>query len=593
MYNPISTQAGSVLKQAIEKTFPHLNLSLAQIASQINPAPNFKFGHLAFPCFPLGKALKSSPPLIANQLVQEIQLSMKTQRELPFQTVKAVGPYINFFISSKGVGEQLIDLINQSGWSSRAFLTNAQTWMIEYSQPNTHKVLHVGHMRNLCLGNALVEMARYAGQKVIAVTYPGDVGTHVAKCLWYLEYHYEGEIPQTQRGAWLGEIYFKAHELLKEQKQFREQDQINREALTEILTQIHDQKGPFFKRWKETRHWSIELMKEIYDWAHVKFDRWFWESEMDAPSLKWAHELHSQKILTKDQGAIGMDLKDEKLGFCLLVKSDGTGLYATKDIQLAKIKFEEFGVDTSIYIVDDRQAHHFKQVFKVLEKIGFPQAKKCRHLPYNVVELPGGPMSSREGNIIPLTQLIEMMEQKIKEKYLQKYLDDPQSGWTKKEVEQTAQMIANGAIKYGMIRIDNNRKIIFNMDEWLKLDGETGPYLQYAHARIQRLLQKLGDDSRTPVDWSLLKLDCETALLVKIIFFKDVVASGVQRLQTMHLCTYLYELAKLFNAFYAEAPMAQAQSPELKNTRLALARAVGFILSRGLKILGIPAPFRM
>ena len=433
-------------------------------------------------------------------------------------------------------------------------------------------------MRNLSLGNALVRILTECGTKVYSVTYPGDVGTHVAKCLWYLENHQLTPPPQ-KKGQWLGEIYAKADELLEEQKG-TPQESVNRTQLTQILTELHNQQGPFFEKWRTTRKWSIDLMKTVYDWADVKFDRWFWESEMDAPSLKFARRLHSDGKLVKDQGAIGMDLQKEGLGFCLIVKSDGTGLYATKDIQLAKIKFEEFGIEKNIYIVDERQSHHFKQVFKVLEKIGFPQAKNCFHLPYSTVELPSGAMSSRKGNIVPLEELIHNMEEKIKQKYL---ADSP-------DRDKLAAQIANGAIKYGMLRMDTNRKIIFDINEWLRLDGETGPYLQYAHARITTLCQKFSFDPNTPVNWDSLEKESEKNLLFKTLFFTSTLEKSVQNLQTMPLCTYLYELAKLFNGFYSDCSIQNAPTPDLQHARLSLSFATGRLLNKGLELLGIFAP---
>src|SRR5690606_12590649 len=303
-------------------------------------------------------------------------------------------------------GQHVVAPVLDGSFFKRDILDQNPKTMIEYSQPNTHKVLHVGHMRNLCLGNALIRMGRSIAADIIAVTYPGDVGTHVAKCLWYLKKHQDTPVPDgtpEEKGAWLGQIYTKATHKLDDELGTEKEDQ-NRAELTAILKQLESGSGEYYDLWRETREWSLRLMEKAYSWADVKFDRWFFESEVDAPSLKFAKELFEKGVLVKDQGAIGMDLSDDKLGFCLLIKSDGTGLYATKDVQLAKVKFEEFKVEKSVYIVDNRQAHHFKQVFKVLEKIGFKQAKDCFHLAYDVVELPDGAMSSRKGNIVPRSE---------------------------------------------------------------------------------------------------------------------------------------------------------------------------------------------
>ena len=589
--NPLYAHIARTLCKATDEIFSESSLGPDDLLPYLSEAPNLHLGHVAFSCFPLAKRLRKAPTQIAEDLAQKM-LSDKV-----LARAKATGPYLNLFLRAEAVGELVLDPINRGEYLAETLLEPSpgeerERWMIEYSQPNTHKTLHVGHMRNMCLGNALVRMARYAGHEVVAATYPGDVGTHVAKCLWYLEHSGEEAPSPEYRGAWLGEVYVRANQLLEKERGTPKEEQ-NRAALSAILRELHAQSGPHFEQWRRTRQWSIQLMEELYNWADVSFDHWFWESEVDAPSVQWMCELHQQGVLVKDQGAIGMDLSADKLGFCLLVKSDGTGLYATKDLQLAKIKFEKFGIKRNIYVVDNRQSHHFRQVFKVLEKIGFKQAQRCEHLPYEVVELSEGAMGSREGNIVPAMKLITRMEETIKRKYLQKYLDDPASDWSAKDVEETARMIAGGAIKYGMVRVDNQRKIVFDMEEWLRPDGESGPYLQYVHARISSLCrtQKTAFDS--PVNWEVLKTESETALLLKIVRFREVLAGSVQHLQTMHLCTYLYELGKLFNAFYANCPIAKAPDKALRDARLSLARATGAVMRQGLEILGIPAPERM
>lgn len=580
-HQPLFKELSQLIHQALGAAFEGHGLEVNDIYQMLGEPPNLDMGHLAFPCFTLAKTARKAPPQIAAAIAEKLGPSDIVAK------AQVQGPYLNFTLNMKAVGEKVLALILSGKFFEIQLTDNQQKMMIEYSQPNTHKILHVGHMRNLCLGNALIRMLRYTGHDVLAVTYPGDVGTHVAKCLWYLKYHNQEAIPNENKGAWLGELYTKAH-LKLEHELGSPSEASNRAELTAILKELHDGKGEFYELWKETREWSINLMKEAYDWADVKFDRWFWESEVDAPSLKYVNELYEQGKLVKDQGAIGMDLSDDNLGFCLLIKSDGTGLYSTKDVELARKKFEEYGVDHSIYIVDNRQAHHFKQVFKVLEKLGFENAKNCYHLQYDVVELPDGAMSSRKGNIVPLMTLIESMEKEIKQKYLSKYEGD----WSAEEINQTAKDIAAGAIKYGMIRVDNNRKIIFDLAEWLALDGETGPYLQYVCARINSLCNRLGP-VKSDVDWSLLSAKEEVELALKVQRFNDVTLNAAENYKTAALTSYLFDLGKLFNSFYANCEIKGAATAELKETRLALAQAAGKVMKTGLEIIGIHAPDRM
>ena len=570
---------------ALNKAFPDSELPDLDIYTQIAEPPNLKMGHFAFPCFPYSKALRMAP----NKISEALKEVFETQKII--EEVRPVGPYLNFFVNFNEVGRAVLDEVLQGDFFKFSLITSPKKTMIEYSQPNTHKVLHVGHMRNLCLGNALARIMKYSGYDITAVTYPGDVGTHVAKCLWYLKKHNQTPLPTENKGAWLGELYTKAHLKLEDELGSEKEDQ-NRKELTAILKELHDFSGEYYELWKETREWSLELMKEAYNWADVEFDRWFFESEMDSPSVSLIKEYHKKGLFKDSQGAIGIDLAEDGLGFCILLKSDGTGLYATKDIHLAKEKFEEFGIEKSIYIVDTRQSHHFKQVFKVLEKMGFEQADDCHHLQYDVVELPDGAMSSRKGNFVPLMDLIHQMEETIKKDYLNKYLESEEP-WTIEEIYKTATMIANGAIKYGMIRVDNTRKIVFDMKEWLKLDGDTGPYLQYVNARIFSLCRKLNYQESTPINWGLLNSTYETSLILKITHFNSIVEGASEQFKTSYLCSYLFELGKLFNSFYSECPIGKAESEELKSTRLALAKACGMVMQKGLGLLGIGAPEKM
>lgn len=556
--------------------------SLEELYNQLVEPPQPEMGDLAFGCFILSKTLKQSPAAVAQKLATSIPDCAE------FSKVQALGPYLNFIFTEDFMGQNFLSLAcNGQLFQQKLTHSNPKT-MIEFSQPNTHKELHVGHMRNLCLGDAIVRLLRYANYPVITSTFPGDVGTHVAKCLWYLKFHNKEEIPNTGRGEWLGQIYSKAH-LQLEDEVGTPQEAENRAQLTMILKQLEAHQGEYYDLWKETRQWSIELMKSTYAWAGVEFDQWYWESDVDAASVQFARQCFQEGKLIQSEGAIGMDLSADNLGFCLLLKSDGTGLYATKDVELARRKFQDHHIEKSLYVVDARQALHFKQVFRVLEILGFPQAKDCHHLQYNFVELPDGAMSSRKGNIVPIMKLVSAMETTIREQFLSRYAEN----WTEEELKKVAHQVAQGAIKYGMLRMDSNKKIVFDMKEWLRIDGESGPFIQYSHARIESLLRKLEYQSSEKVDWSLLSTVYEHRLIQHLMHFQNTVMLAAEGYKPSAVCTYLYETAKKFNLFYHECPIAGASSPELRNARLALSAATGAILRQGLGLLGIPAPERM
>lgn len=587
MHETLRISLTEPLKQAVEKL--GLKIEAEEIYRALVEPPNTDMGHLAFGCFMFAKTLKKSPAAVATEIKDLLGLPSGVL------SVEAAGPYLNIKFNSKNLAQNTVVRALNSEMFQVKLVGDAPKTMIEYSQPNTHKELHVGHMRNLCLGDALIRLLRrsYGKDKIISSTFPGDVGTHVAKCLWYIKNHVGLETlaekrNDAQRGEWLGSMYSQGNLKLEDEEKIPELYEKNKAQLTEILKQLESQQGEYFDLWKETREWSIELMNKVYQWAGVEFDRWYWESEVDADSVRTVKKYFTEGKLVESQGAVGLDLSGDNLGFCLLLKSDGTGLYATKDIELARRKFEDFKIEKSIYVVDMRQALHFKQVFKTLEHLGFEEAKNCYHLQYNFVELPDGAMSSRKGNIVPLMLLVDRMKAHVKTQYLSRYNDE----WSATEIENVADIVAKGAIRYGMIRQDTNKKIVFDMDEWLKLDGESGPFIQYSYARINSLLKKF-DQKETEFKGELLTHSSEIKLMQHLMNYNGTVLAAAENYKPALLCTYLYEMAKKFNAFYHECSIGHAETADLQRARLALSQATGLIIVNGLSLLGIPVPDRM
>lgn len=587
MHDGLKRAFAKCLSSALKKISEQTTISIEDLYAALETPPDRSLGDLCFPTFGIARALKSAPPRVAAELSAELE------RDPIFQKVSSVGPFVNVHFSTEFLVQEVLSPIRDGSFFERDLVKCAPKTMIEYSQPNTHKELHVGHMRNICLGNALVRLHRYSGYEVVSSTFPGDVGTHVAKCLWYLDKYNKEPVPIEERGAWLGRMYTLATRKLEEEKE-NDQAEASQAVISEILKQIESKSGPYFERWKETREWSIASMKEAYAWAGVTFDQWYWESEVDSESVGLVRRLYEEGKLTLDRGAIGMNLEDEGLGFCLLLKSDGNGLYATKDLLLAVRKFEDFKIEKSIYVVDVRQSYHFKQVFAVLKRLGYEQASSCYHLAYNYVELPDGAMSSRKGNIVPLMELIRKMEQTIKERHLEQY----RGLWSDEEIEGVAKQVAGGAIKFGMTRTAPGTKIVFDMNEWLKLDGESGPYVQYSHARIRTLVNKgfasFGNECLGQgVNWALLETESERALMIKLSDFNNVVLAATETYKTNLLCTYLFELSKIFNSFYANCRVLEDANESLSIARLALCDVTAKTLAKGLDLLGIEAPERM
>lgn len=554
--------------------------SLADVVYDLlTEPPDEALGHYALPCFSLARSLRRPPTQIAVDLASRLQGKLDAT---------PAGPYVNFRFTPRELGTGVLAPMLDGTTFQGPFVENRPRTMIEFSQPNTHKELHVGHMRNLALGCALVNLYRYCGIPTIAATFPGDVGTHVARCLWYLRRFNTDPIPQSGQGEWLGRIYTLAVRKIEDAGQGGEADEYARE-IGEVLRGISSGSGPWYELWAETRAWSVDLMHRLYDWAGVKFDVWFWESEVDGPSTAYVQELLAEGKLQQSQGAVGMDLSAEGLGFCLLLKSDGNGLYATKDLELARRKFQNHAIARSLYVVDVGQSLHLSQVFATLKHLGFEHARDSIHLPYEVVELPEGRMSSRKGNIVPITRLVQRMERVVRCLHLRQH----EAAWSPAEIASVASQVARGAIKFGMLRVTNERKIVFQMRDWLRLDGDSGPYIQFAHARIASLLRRhpLPPDAAHP--WELLVAPEEVSLAVILSRFNDVVTAACTEHQPALLCHYLIRVARSFSSFYTECPILTAGNPGLLGARLALAAATGWALRQGLNLLGMDAPERM
>ena len=579
-------------------------LDVDAVAALLAPPPKPELGHFAFPCFQLARTLRNAPPKIAAELAQAIAAASGAGL---IREATPAGPYLNLQLHAHEVARLLL-----APWARAErpdFGRSAQSVMVEYSQPNTHKAFHVGHMRNLCLGDCLVRLLRATGSEVVAANYLGDVGTHVAKCLWGLEALVDEDPPAEARGEWLGQIYAKAAIQLEDWSEAGEQGDEDakakyaaaRERMSEILRGIETREPAYFELWTRTRQWSLDEFDEIYAWTGVVFDRVFYESEVDEPGLKLVDEFLDKGVFIESRGAVGIENPEiEHMPFFMLRKSDGTGLYATKDLALARMKFEEFGIDRSIYVVDSRQSDHFKQVFLTLKKMGFEQADLCEHVGYEMVELPDGAMSSRKGNVILFRALREQLASSLDRNYFHAFRGE----WTEDQLETALHQVSLGAIKYGMLAPNNNQKIVFDMDKWADVrGGDGGATLQYVCARSNSLLSKASERG-LELDPGLLAgeaaaadgtLDhvAERAVMQGLIGLPSAVVQASERLRPSILCAHLYGLAKAYNRFQQECNVIHQEDAGVLQSRLLLVKATHEALSWGLSLLGIPAPERM
>jgi arginyl-tRNA synthetase len=603
MDSPLVAAVAQALAAALP---PGAGLSAAGIRDLLGRPPSAELGDLAFPCFRLAKALRKAPPVIAAELAAALAEGG------PIARAVAAGPYVNLTLDLAHTAALVLP-----GWArgeAPAAGGAGERVMVEFSQPNTHKAFHVGHLRNVCLGDALVRILRANGHDVVAANYLGDVGAHIARCLWwYLDVLSADERtpPAEHRGEWLGELYTRATIHLEDLEQAAAAGDAPaasalataRARTTEILQRLEARDPELTRIWRETRQWSLDDFDAIYRWCDVTFDRVFYESEVDEPGLALVEEFLARGVFQESEGAIGIHNPEiPYMPFFMLRKRDGTSLYATKDLALARLKFEEYRVDRSIYVVDSRQADHFRHVFLTLRKMGFAQAERCEHVPYEMVELPDGSMSSRRGNVVLFRRLRERMEATLRSQHFAKYVGE----WNPDEIDRTVHEVALGAIRYGMLSRDVSQKIVFDLAAWLELEGNTGPYLQYVTARTASVLRRGAERGKTldpavlapgPAQraaCAALALEPERALVLALAALPAVVARAAADLRPAPLCTALFELCRTYNAFQNDERCQVIRSEgALLQGRLLLVSATREALGWGLSLLGIPAPARM
>ncbi len=531
--------------------------------------PISEFGDYAFPCFELAKKLKKNPVEIAKELANKIKLNKSIEK------IEAKGPYLNFFVNKDIlVNETIAKILKEKDEYGNG--NEKEKIMIEFSQANTHKAFHVGHIRGTSIGESLARIFEFRGNNVIRSNYQGDIGMHVAKWIWcYLKYHSKEGIKKDE--SWFAKIYVEAVKRLNEKPEFQDEvDGINRR-----LDSKEDKK--LLELWKKTRKICLDSLEIIYKELNTKFDKYFFESELEENGKKISKELVNKGIAKISDGATIIDLEKFGLSVWVLLRKDETVLYSAKDIALAEKKFKEFKIDKAISIVGEEQNLHFQQLFKTLELMNFKQVKNYKHVGFGLVKLPEGKMSSRTGDNILYSdfknEVVDYAKKEIKKRY-------PKI--SNLELDKRALAIAIAAMKYDMLKQDPNRTIIFIKEEALNFEGNSGPYIQYSYARAASILRK----AKLKPKASLLKEKEELEIISKIAEFPEIAKKSSEELKPSLIANYAYELAKLFNEFYQKYPVLKADK-NISESRLALVLAVKQAIKNSLNLLGIDVVEKM
>ncbi len=565
------------LADAIAAATEHMAIAPTEIMRPPKP----EMGDFAWGAFAVAKERKQNPAEVARAVAE--QLSGAKLRLVA--RVEAAGPYVNFTLDTDALMRELFGEIDRSNgrFGCAGANTSGESIIFEFSGLNTHKEVHIGHLRNHALGAALVSIWRSQGHQVHPVNFTNDMGAHVAKCLWWLMREHGGKLPETdpvKRMEALADVYVEASKAFTAAEEAG--DPAPRQEVSRILLAIEeDPTSSEYALWKETRQWSLDGFAAVYKESEIEFEHWFLESDVKMHGKKRVMELLEKGIAQRSQGAIIADLTTpENLDIMLLLKSDGTGLYATTDIALMDAKFAAFPDATkSVVLTDTRQSHHFAQLFALLRRDG--ATRSFGHIGYELVTTPEGMMSSRKGTIVRYRDLRDALIARSSDELRERHPE-----WSDEQTAETARAVAFGAMKFTMLTVGSTQKVTFDMATALSLTGMSALYLQYSYARIRTLLLRVSSAKGAMLDTPLAH-PTERALLLHVLWFADALAMAATENDPSVLTRYLYELCQKMSTCYEVCRVVE-EDGSVHQWRASLHAHTGEVLAQGLTMLGIP-----
>ncbi|MFZ9300432.1 MAG: arginine--tRNA ligase [Chitinophagaceae bacterium] len=587
----------SKIREVADLTISNMYGALAEGCSyQINQTkPEFE-GDYTIVLFSLVKPLKKSP----DTLGQELGMALIESNPTLFSAFNVIKGFLNLTISTS----YWLDIIQKQADNTCFGLhpKNGKKVMVEYSSPNTNKPLHLGHLRNNFLGWSIAEILKAGGYDVIKSCIVNDRGIHICKSMIAWEWFGNGSTPAStgiKGDHFVGDYYVKFNDAYKAEvesliasgisKDIAEKEAPIMKAAQQMLVDWEAGKPDVINVWKTMNGWVYEGFDTTYKRIGSDFDRTYYESETYILGKKMVEEGLSKNIFQKkEDGSVSIDLTADGLDEKIVQRKDGTAVYITQDIGLAIEKYNEYTCDESIYVVGDEQNYHFKVLKLICEKLGLPSAEGIYHLSYGMVELPSGKMKSREGTVVDADDLVDEMVRISAEhtEALGKVKD-----FSSDELKELYLMLGLGALKFFLLRVDPKKKMIFNPEESIDFHGFTGPFVQYTHARIRSILRKESPEASVHIGNDLLPLEKE--LIVQLERFGMIIEQAVAEHNPSLIAIYVFDLAKLFNSFYAEHSVTQAESNEKKQLRLKMSQITANVIKSSMSLLGIKVPERM
>ena len=562
-----------IISKQIAKT---TEINEKELESYIETPKDSKNGDYAFPCFRLAKELRKAPPAIANEIKEKIEAVEEIEK------IEVAGGYLNFFINKSILAKEVLEEISKAEQYGKSEIGKEKNIVIDYSAPNIAKPFHIGHLRSTVIGGALYNIYKYLGYNVTGVNHLGDYGTQFGKLIegykmWGKEYDIEKD-PINE----LTKIYIRINEACKNDEQILENCRNN-------FKKLEDGDSYCVEIWKKFRELSLQEFQKVYDLLGSKFDSWNGESFYSDKMPEVIEILEKTGKLIESQGAKIIDLEDKGINTpCIIEKSNGSTTYATRDLAAILYRARTYDFDKALYVTSYEQVLHFKQVFEVAKLLGLDEkyTKGLEHVSFGMVLLPEGKMSTREGNIIKLEDLLNEAISRAQEIIEQK---NPEL----ENKEEVAKKVGIGAVIFNDMSASRIKDEVFDWNTILNFQGETGPYVQYTYVRTKSVLEKAGYLPKIEeVKVENLADEYSLAILKLIYNFEDVLIQVTDKNEPSILARYLIDLAKAYSSFYNENKII-VEDKDIQNARVYLTYAVSEVLKQGANLLGIQMPEKM
>ncbi|MBN8048609.1 arginine--tRNA ligase [Paraclostridium bifermentans] len=555
------------LKEKIE------DLSLEEIVGLIEIPPNSEMGDYAFPCFRLAKVFRKAPNMIAADLAESIEAKDAISK------VEPAGGYVNFFVNKSQLAKNVInDVLTQGKKYGHSELGKDKTVVIDFSSPNIAKPFHIGHIRTTVIGNALYKIYDSQGYNTVRVNHLGDYGTQFGKLIVAFKKWGNKEAVESNPIPELLKLYIQFHD---EAEKHPEMEDEARAWFTKLENDDKEAKD----LWQWFRDESLKEFSRVYDLLDIEFDSYAGESFYSDKMDRVIDIIKNKGLLEESEGTNIVNLEEYNMTPALITKKDGSTLYMTRDLAAALYRKENYDFEKCIYVVGSQQSLHFQQLFKVLELIGFEWAKDMVHVPFGMVALEEGTMSTRKGRVVFLESVLRQAIEKTKETMLAK---NPNA----ENVDEIAKQVGVGAVVFQELSNSRIKDYTFSWERTLSFEGETGPYVQYTHARCCSVLRKANMDVTADVDYSVLS-DADSSEVLKLIAsFNDSILAAMRKNEPHIVTRFVLDLAQAFNKFYHDNPIL-VDDIEVKKARVALVAATKQTIENALSILGMGAPERM